>query len=75
MHFSNTRHTHQCTSCVYRITSPIALCPAGQMMERHAGVLGLAALVGSCPYSVPDWLPGVLEELAGHLHDPAPIPV
>jgi proteasome activator subunit 4 len=45
-----------------------------RMMERHAGVLGLAALVGSCPYSVPDWLPDILEELAGHLHDRAPIP-
>lgn len=44
-------------------------------MRRHSGVLGLAALVGACPYSVPDWLPDVLDEMALHLHDPAPIQV
>ena len=47
----------------------------GRLIRRHAGVLGLSALVGSCPYTVPEWLPHILEELAGHLHDPQPIPV
>ncbi len=44
-------------------------------MKRHAGVLGLAALIEACPYSVPSWLPEVLDEFALHLHDPAPIAV
>ena len=44
-------------------------------MRRHAGVLGLAALVEACPYSVPDWLPDILDEFALHLHDPTPIEV
>ena len=38
-------------------------------------MLGLAALVGACPYSVPEWLPDILDEMALHLHDPAPIQV
>ena len=44
-------------------------------MRRHSGVLGLAALVEACPYSVPEWLPEVLIEIAAHNHDPAPIQV
>ena len=38
-------------------------------------MLGLAALVEACPYSVPEWLPEVLVEVASHNHDPAPIQV
>ena len=45
------------------------------LMKRHCGVLGLAALVEAYPYSVPMWLPEVMDELAVHLHDPAPIAV
>lgn len=48
---------------------------AGLLVVRHSGVLGLAALVEACPYSVPEWLPEVVDELALHLHDPAPIQV
>ena len=40
---------------------------------RHAGVLGLAALVGAYPYDVPPWMPEVLVQLAGHVLDPNPI--
>jgi len=47
----------------------------GLLVVRHSGVLGLAALVEACPYSVPEWLPEVVDELALHLHDPAPIQV
>lgn len=47
----------------------------GALTRRHSGVLGLAALVEACPYSVPEWLPDVLDEIAVHLHDPAPIEV
>jgi len=61
------------TVCTYSSTvSPVR---AGLLVRRHSGVLGLAALVEACPYSVPDWLPEVLDEMALHLHDPAPIQV
>lgn len=44
-------------------------------MKRHYGVLGLSALIEACPYSVPEWLPEVIEHVASHNHDPAPIRV
>ena len=47
----------------------------GQLVRRHAGVLGLAALVEACPYTVPEWLPSVLDRISDHLRDPAPIQV
>uniref|UniRef100_A0A915HGY8 Proteasome activator complex subunit 4 C-terminal domain-containing protein n=1 Tax=Romanomermis culicivorax TaxID=13658 RepID=A0A915HGY8_ROMCU len=37
----------------------------GEIM-RHAGVLGMCAVVRSCPYSVPDYLPGILMSLCPH---------
>eukprot|EP00731_Ephydatia_muelleri_P029038 Em0020g682a len=43
------------------------------LVKRHSGVLGLAALIGACPYTVPDWLPEVIAEMAMHQHDPAPL--
>ena len=45
------------------------------LVKRHYGVLGLSALVEACPYSVPEWLPEVIEHVASHNHDPAPIRV
>ena len=45
------------------------------LVKRHSGVLGLAALIGACPYTVPDWLPDVIAEMALHQHDPAPLQV
>ena len=50
-------------------------CCLGQLVKRHAGVLGLAALVEACPYTVPKWLPSVLDHISDHLRDPAPIQV
>ena len=50
-------------------------CHVGQVVKRHAGVLGLAALVEACPYTVPEWLPSVLDHISDHLRDPAPIQV
>lgn len=47
----------------------------GLIVKKHSGVLGLAALVEACPYTVPKWLPDVLDEIASHLHDPIPIQV
>ena len=50
------------------------LCTA-LLVKRHSGVLGLAALIGACPYTVPDWLPEVIAEMVSHQHDPAPLQV
>ncbi|CAL8307031.1 unnamed protein product [Boreogadus saida] len=44
-----------------------------ELVRRHAGVLGLSALVLSSPYGVPHWMPQVLMELSDHLNDPQPI--
>jgi len=43
------------------------------MLKRHEGVLALAALVGSHPYDIPEWLRAVLVKLARHITDPMPI--
>ncbi|KAJ2003803.1 Proteasome activator BLM10 [Coemansia thaxteri] len=43
------------------------------VLTRHAGVLGLSCLVLAFPYTIPDWLPGVLVLLAGCIDDPSPI--
>jgi proteasome activator subunit 4 len=40
---------------------------------RHSGVLCLCACVDAHPYTVPDYLPGVLTFLSDHLTDPQPI--
>lgn len=42
---------------------------------RHAGVLGLCAFINAHPYDVPDYLPGIFEQLGPHLNDPQPVPV
>lgn len=46
---------------------------ANKMMEKHSGVLGLCALIGACPYDIPEWLPDVLATVAQHSSDPNPI--
>lgn len=43
------------------------------MRRRHAGVLGMGALIGAYPYDVPAWLPHVLVLMAQHVVDPIPI--
>ena len=53
----------------------IPLLFAELLVKRHYGVLGLSALIEACPYSVPEWLPEVIEHVASHNHDPAPIRV
>ncbi len=44
-----------------------------ELRTRHAGVLGLAAIVGAHPFDVPSWMPNLLLKLATHVNDPAPI--
>lgn len=41
----------------------------GLLIKRHSGVLGLTALVESCPYTVPAWVPEVLHELAQQMNE------
>jgi len=43
-----------------------------RIRKRHAGVLGLAALVKTCPYTIPKWLPTVLELVGLHISDANP---
>ena len=43
------------------------------LVRRHAGVLGLASLVGAFPYTVPDWMPAIVVELATHISDAVPV--
>ncbi|CAL4088618.1 unnamed protein product [Meganyctiphanes norvegica] len=52
---------------------PEAMTPQ-QIVELHAGVLGLCAYVSAFPYDVPESLPDVLLTLSEHLNDPHPIP-
>lgn len=60
---------------VYKLSVMCVIHTAACLVKRHSGVLGLGALVEACPYSVPMWLPEVVDELALHVHDPAPIQV
>jgi len=54
-------------------SSPAAGPSAMELRTRHAGVLGLAAIVGAHPFDVPSWMPNLLLKLATHVNDPAPI--
>mmetsp|Transcript_17352 Transcript_17352/g.28499 ORF Transcript_17352/g.28499 Transcript_17352/m.28499 type:complete len:1861 (+) Transcript_17352:142-5724(+) len=40
-------------------------------VERHAGVLGLVALMQSEPYEMPDWMPAVVVKVASLACDPS----
>ncbi|CAF4269061.1 unnamed protein product, partial [Adineta steineri] len=40
------------------------------IIKRHAGVLGLCAIVLSSPYDIPIYIPDVLMSLCQHSHDP-----
>ena len=44
-------------------------------LQRHSGVLGLAALIKSEPFDCPPWLPSALQLVSSHISDPAPIDV
>ncbi|KAK7086905.1 Proteasome activator complex subunit 4 [Halocaridina rubra] len=45
-----------------------------QVLELHAGILGLCAYISAFPYDVPEMMPQVLVTLSEHLNDPHPIP-
>lgn len=45
-----------------------------KLRELHAAVLGITALIGAFPYSVPSWLPELIGDvLSRHTYDPIPI--
>ena len=44
-----------------------------KLRKKHCGILGLSALVLSCPYTVPEWLPDVLSFIALFERERAPI--
>jgi proteasome activator subunit 4 len=46
---------------------------SAEATRRHAGVLGLCAVVLSHPHDIPSWMVAVIVLLAGHVNDPAPI--
>merc|ERR1711915_567695 len=44
------------------------------VIRRHSGIVGICAIVSSCPYDIPPYLPRLLMVLGDRLHDPQPIP-
>ena len=46
-----------------------------QLIDRHAGVLGLSAVVQAYPYDIPPLIPRVVMGLSQHVDDPQPIQV
>ena len=49
--------------------------PTHNLIQRHAGVLGLSAYVEAYPYDVPEFMPQILMDLSEHVNDPQPIQV
>ena len=49
--------------------------PIQNLIQRHAGVLGLSAYVQAYPYEVPEFMPQILMDLSEHVNDPQPIQV
>lgn len=45
------------------------------LVKRHGGTLGLCAIVNSCPYDLPSYLPDIIAYLCQFINDPAPIQV
>ena len=45
----------------------------GEAVDRHAGVLGLSAVVEAFPYTLPNFIPAVLATLARRHADPSPV--
>ena len=43
------------------------------LRRRHAGILGLGAIIKAHPLDVPDFLPDILAMVAGRSSDPEPV--
>ncbi|KAL1245758.1 Proteasome activator complex subunit 4A [Trichinella spiralis] len=48
-------------------------CQSAEVEVRHAGILGLSAIVSSHPYAVPNYLPDILMQLCRYVNDSAHI--
>ncbi|XP_036438981.1 proteasome activator complex subunit 4A isoform X1 [Colossoma macropomum] len=55
------------------VGSVVDTIPSADLLQRHAGVLGLSACILSSPYDVPTWMPQILMDLSAHLNDMQPI--
>jgi proteasome activator subunit 4 len=66
----DTFYEWACEAIPKRLTGVEA---SASLQLRHAGVLGLAALIASHPYDVPAWMPAILVKLASHIGEPMPI--
>lgn len=43
------------------------------LRTRHAAVLGLIALIRAYPFTVPEWMPPLIDHLSKYATDPSPI--
>lgn len=43
------------------------------LRTRHAAVLGLIALIRAYPFTVPEWMPALIDHLSKYATDPSPI--
>jgi len=43
------------------------------LRTRHAAVLGLIALIRAYPFTVPEWMPRLIDHLSKYATDPSPI--
>jgi proteasome activator subunit 4 len=43
------------------------------LRTRHAAVLGLIALIRAYPFTVPEWMPPLIDYLSKYATDPSPI--
>ena len=43
------------------------------LIHRHAGILGLQALITAFPYTIPEWMPSALVLVSGCINDPEPV--
>ncbi|XP_045481935.1 proteasome activator complex subunit 4-like isoform X2 [Harmonia axyridis] len=57
-----------------KIKNSVASVHTGNLIKRHAGILGLCAFISATPYDIPEYLPDIFGLLGPHLNDPPPIP-
>ncbi|KRZ68192.1 Proteasome activator complex subunit 4 [Trichinella papuae] len=67
LHCSYIQPTGELTACF------TDWCQSAEAEVRHAGILGLSAIVSSQPYAVPNYLPDILMQLCHYVNDSAHI--
>lgn len=66
-------HFERLSSTKLKKRKKIESIPTQNLIQRHAGVLGLSAYVQAYPYDVPEFMPQILMDLSAHVNDPQPI--